>query len=103
MFTDILGVRPTAPGFTRCRIRPQLGDLGHIDITMYTVRGPIGVVAEPDGLGHRLTLTLPSGCAGELLVPEGAETGLPLIEELSQGGLWAFRLEPGQTYHVQLY
>jgi hypothetical protein len=102
LFTDILGIRPTEPGFTRCRIRPQLGDLGRIDITAYTVRGPIGFVAEPDGAGHRVALSLPSGCAGELLLPDGAETGLPLIEELSPAGFRAFRLNPGQTHQFRL-
>ena len=41
LFMDIAGIRPTAPGFARCQIRPQLGDLEHLSLTANTVRGPI--------------------------------------------------------------
>jgi hypothetical protein len=79
LFHDILGVKPTAPGFTRCSIRPQLGDLEELDVTMQTVQGPIHFMAVPEEAGHTITLTLPSGCtadveAKEPFVAEGGRT-----------------------------
>ena len=32
---DIAGIRPTAPGYARCQIRPQLGDLQELELTVH--------------------------------------------------------------------
>jgi hypothetical protein len=98
LFTDIAGIRPSAPGFARCRVRPQLGDLGRLDLTAYTVRGPIRLVAEPAGGRHLVALTLPQGCAGELLLPAGSPATLPPLGQDQALGLSAFRLDPGRTH-----
>jgi alpha-L-rhamnosidase len=102
LFTDILGIRPLEPGFARCRVRPQLGDLGELDITAYTVRGPIHFTAEPTGAGHSVALSLPEGCTGELLLPEGARADLPALGEQPIAGLRAFGLDPGQTHRFSI-
>jgi alpha-L-rhamnosidase len=67
LYMDIAGIRPTAPGFARCRIRPQLGDLPDLDLTAWTVRGPIRFTAKRDGSGHRVTLSLPAGCDADVV------------------------------------
>ena len=97
LFGGIAGVEPLAPGFARCRVRPQLGDLGRLALTAHTVRGPIRFGAEPAGAGHDIMLKLPEGCAGELLLPAGAQANLPPIEIERADGLFAFRVEPGAT------
>jgi len=71
LFMSIAGIRPTAPGFARCEVRPQLGDLGRLDVTAHTVRGPIHFAAEKVEGGHRVALTLPDGIAAERVVPGG--------------------------------
>jgi hypothetical protein len=102
VFTDIVGIIPIEPGFSRCRVRPQLGDLGRIDITAYTVRGPIRFVAEPCDGGHLVSLALPGDCAGELLLPAGTRTTLQPIDQAHTPGLAAFRLDPGTTQRLLL-
>jgi hypothetical protein len=97
LFTDIAGIRPAAPGFARCRVRPQLGDLGRLDLTAHTVRGPIKFRAERSGRGHQAELTLPPDCDGQLLLPAGVQTSLAQLETEHPLGLHAFRLEPGTT------
>ena len=69
-----LGDRPC---FARCQIRPQLADLGDVKLTYYTVRGPIHFAAERQAGGHRVSVRLPAGCEGELLLPRGEGVGLP--------------------------
>ncbi len=102
LFQDIAGIRPTAPGFARCQIRPQLRDLGSLDITAYTVRGPIRLVAEPQGDGHRVQVMLPADCEAELLVPAGSSgAGEPLVPDHPLG-LHRFRLQAGQTNTLQI-
>ncbi len=85
--TDIAGIRPAAPGFARCQVRPQLGDLAQLDLTAHTVRGPIRFVAQQVGGLHHITVTLPPGCGGELLLPAGAAPGLPLLDQQHPLGL----------------
>jgi len=102
LFTDIAGIRPTAPGFARCQVRPQLGDLGRLDLIAHTVRGPIQFVAEREGNQHHVVLTLPPGCAGELLLPAGTASALPPLDQGHPFGLSAFRLDPGRTYQFSL-
>ncbi|MBN8218760.1 MAG: alpha-L-rhamnosidase [Spirochaetes bacterium] len=42
----ILGVRPTAPGFSRAILRPELGDLEWVEGTVPTPHGPIKIRVE---------------------------------------------------------
>jgi hypothetical protein len=97
LFMDIAGIRATEPGFARCQVRPQLGDLGHVELTAHTVRGPIRFAAEPSGAGHRVSLTLPKDCKGELLLPPGVPCDLqPLVPDHTLG-LKRFGLKSGET------
>jgi hypothetical protein len=96
LFMDIAGIRPAAPGFARCEIRPQLGDLGEVELVARTPRGPILFKAVPEGEGHRVTVELPAGCEGELLLPEGAKTALPAAGSAGADGLRRHRLPPGE-------
>ena len=68
-FSDLAGIRPLAPGFTRCHIRPQLADLPDLKLTYHTVLGPIHFAGERLAKGHRYTISVPAGCEAELLLP----------------------------------
>ncbi len=96
LFMDIAGIRPTAPGFSRFQVRPQLGDLADLDLTYYTVRGPIRFVAVKRPEGQRISLAVPKGCEAELLLPPGASTSLPALAPDHRLGLKRFRLEAGR-------
>ena len=76
LFMDIAGIRATAPGFAHCEIRPQLADLGDLELTYYTVRGPIQFTAKRQPAGHEVTIRLPAGCNAELLMANAS--GIPL-------------------------
>ncbi len=95
LFLDIAGIRPTAPGFTQCVVRPQLADLGRLDLTANTIRGPIRFIAEPAPGGHHVSLTLPAGCEGELLLPATTQPSLEALTPDHPLGLKRFRLEAG--------
>jgi hypothetical protein len=101
-YTEVAGIRPTAPGFARCQVRPQLGDLDRLDLEAYTVRGPIRFLAKKVPGGHRLTLTLPAGCQGELLVVDGKGIDLPPLPGDEKLRLKRFQLEPGKEHVVRV-
>ena len=69
LFMDIAGIRPTAPGFTSCEIRPQLGDLKDLEIVYHTPPGPIHFRAKANEQGHDITITPPQGCRATLILP----------------------------------
>jgi hypothetical protein len=80
LFMDIAGIRPLAPGFSRCQIRPQLGDLPDLELTAQTVRGPIAFSAERQGEGHHVRVSLPAEVEAEIVAPPAAK------HRLARGG-----------------
>lgn len=101
-FMDVAGIRAMVPGFTHCQVRPQLADLGSLDLQTQTVRGPIRFRAEAEAGGHRVTLTLPPGCEGTLLVPEAQGIDLPPLSGVDAQGLKRFRIEPGKEHSFRI-
>lgn len=63
LLREIAGIRPTEPGFAACIIAPQPGDIGPLELTYHTVRGPIQFSGAPgvDGV-YRAMVTTPPGC-----------------------------------------
>lgn len=89
LFMDIAGIRANAPGFTRCQIRPQLGDLEQLSLTAHTVRGPILFEARAARNGHEVRVSLPDGCAGEVLVrPDSSTLKRELLAAGQAGTFW---------------
>ena len=102
LFMNVAGIQPLEPGFRRCEIRPQLGDLDDLDLTAYTVRGPIHFHSQGP-LGRReLAITLPTGCEGELVLPAGEQ---PDLERLGsqRNGLNRYRLAMGTSVRLTLH
>ncbi len=95
LLMDIAGIRSAAPGFARCTVRPQLADLGRLDLTVNTPRGPIPFSAVPENGGHRVTVALPAGCEGELLLPATAHVDLEALVPDHPLGLKRYRLPAG--------
>jgi hypothetical protein len=89
LFMDLAGIRATAPGFARCQIRPQLGDLEQLSLTAHTVRGPIQFEARAARNGHEVRVSLPDGCAGEVLVrPDSSTSKRELLAAGQAGTFW---------------
>lgn len=96
------GIQPLAPGFQRVEIRPQLADLARLDLTAYTVRGPIRFTAEGT-LGNRdLTLALPPGCEGELVLPQKETVPLARLGGPAPSGCARYQLPAGKTTTLHL-
>ena len=102
LYMGIAGILPLEPGFTRCMVRPQPGDLERVHLTARTVKGDIHFAC--DGLrgNRRLSVGMPSGCSGELVVD--AREALPLDGLPASGDrdLRRFLLPAGTTTNVTL-
>jgi alpha-L-rhamnosidase len=97
LYMDIAGIRPGAPGFEKAEIRPQLGDLTGLELTVHTPRGPIGFRAEAQEEGHHAWVTLPADCPGELVLPVTEGKGVAVTDADRAQGLERFALPAGQT------
>lgn len=72
LYQCLAGIRPTRPGFEACEIRPQLADVGDLDIVAHTPRGPIAFNAVRTATGHHVRVKVPDACEAMLALP-GAE------------------------------
>ncbi|MCB9782736.1 MAG: alpha-L-rhamnosidase N-terminal domain-containing protein [Candidatus Omnitrophica bacterium] len=97
LYMDIAGIRPTSPGFDTCVVRPQLSGFGQLELTSHTPHGPIHFIATPENGGHRVTVTMPEDCEGELLLPSSAHPNLEALAPDHPLGLKRFRLPPGSS------
>ncbi|MHB0998470.1 MAG: alpha-L-rhamnosidase-related protein [Armatimonadota bacterium] len=68
---NLAGIRPVTPGFTECEIMPQLGDLPDLEVTAYTVRGPVRFKAHKRSAGYHILLNIPNSIKACFVVPEG--------------------------------
>jgi alpha-L-rhamnosidase len=67
--TEVLGIKPAKPGFETVRLEPKLGGLAWAKGTFPSVRGPVGVDWKSAPKEFRIETRLPSGSAGELVLP----------------------------------
>lgn len=72
-YMGLAGIRPLTPGFKRVEIRPQPADLEHLELTAYTVRGPLRFGTHGRRGERELSIETPPDCEGELVLP-GKET-----------------------------
>jgi hypothetical protein len=97
LFMGLAGIQPLLPGFERCLIRPQPADLTELSVTAPTVRGNLVVrTLGPSGARH-LTISVPPGCTGELVVSEQEHLPAPRFPDADSRGLHGYLLAPGTT------
>jgi hypothetical protein len=97
---SLAGIRPTAPGFTKCQLRPQTADLSSLELTARTVRGDIrfachGVVGE-----RQLEVEVPHGIDATLLLDPRESPGLPSTGKTK--GLTGYMIPAGKPVRLDL-
>ena len=70
LYQGIAGVTPLTPGYERTQIRPQLGDLENVSLSVHTPQGPITFSSKGKKGKRDLTIGVPQGITVELLVDE---------------------------------
>lgn len=66
---ELLGARPTAPGYTGWEVRPHPGDVAWAQGLLPTPHGPLGVEWENTASSFTLTLQVPRGTRGTVFLP----------------------------------
>ena len=101
-FHGLAGLRPLVPGFGRVELRPQLADLRPLDLTAHTVKGPIRFRAEGQVGSRDLTLALPPGCEGEIVLRREESVPLERMPGPTPAGHSRYGLPAGQTTRLRL-
>ena len=94
---SLAGLRPLAPGFRRCEIRPQPVDLQLLEVTTHTPLGPLGFESRGGPGARTISIGLPDGCAGELVVRREESLKLDRIDAPAPAGHLRYRLPAGKT------
>ena len=102
MYMSIAGIQPSAPGFSRCRIRPQLADLEGLDLVVPTVRGELSFHAGGKTGDRIITISLPRDCEGELVLDKREKPDLPRISDELWHGNYRYRMGAGTETTVKL-
>ncbi len=70
---DVIGLRPTAPGFATWRLQPRLADLGEVELDAHTVGGCFRIRTRCDAGERTLEVAVPGGVGtGDIIGVDGA-------------------------------
>ena len=101
-YQGLAGIRPLAPGFKRLEIRPQLVDLEQLDLVAHTVRGPLRFHAHGRLRARELTVDLPPGSEGELVLPLEEHVTLQRATDTAPPGHVRYRLPTDKRLSLRL-
>ncbi len=96
LFMGVAGITPTAPGFARCRIRPQPADLTTVTLAVPTPRGELFFQTEGEKGNRQLTVRIPAGCEADLDVDARENVNLPPTSLPGHPARLLFRLPAGR-------
>jgi alpha-L-rhamnosidase len=101
-YHGLLGLKPLAPGFRRFELRPQLGDLSDLDITAFTVQGPLSFRAHGPCGQREVTIQLPPNAQGELVLPRTEQVNLPTAPGPVPAAHRRYRMNPASPLNLCL-
>jgi hypothetical protein len=101
-YLGLAGIRPLEPGFKRVEIRPQPADLGQMELTAPTVRGPLTVRSLGNRGNRELAIELPKGCEGELVLDENETVALNLAARQTPSGPRRYLIPAGKGITLKL-
>jgi len=101
-FMGLAGIRPLEPGFGRVEIRPQPADLSQLELIARTVRGPLLFRSLGNRGNRELTLEMPEGCEGEIILPEQERVDLMPTAVKGASGPRRYILPAGQSTSLKL-
>ncbi len=101
-FMGLAGIRPLEPGFRKAEIRPQPFDLEGLDLTAWTVSGPLRYECHGHKGDRRLFIGLPKGCSGDLVLPQEEKVAIPASATPAPRGFSRYAIEAGREYLLNL-
>ncbi len=101
-YMGLAGIRPLEPGFRRVEVRPQVADLEDLELTAFTVHGPVHFLSKGKLGDRKLTVEMPKDCSGELVLSERETVGLTLLPGQAPTGPRRYALPAGEEVTLRL-
>jgi hypothetical protein len=101
MAMSVAGIQPISPGWKRCLIHPQPGDLTALALTTETPQGPLSLTTAGASGERTLSLSLPAGCDADLVLDRRERIIAPEAPSAIRGTR-TFRLAGGEKYEFRL-
>ncbi len=102
LYMSLLGLRPLEPGYARYELRPQLADLGSLDILAQTAQGPLSFKAEGQPGRREIEIETPREGKGEIVLPIGESVKLEPLPGPAPEGCVRLRLPAGARVDLRL-
>jgi len=99
-YMDLAGIKPITPGYTKFSVEPLPGSLELLEIQNYTPSGPIGFKCSGKKGKRILSIKVPLGISGELVLDSREK--VKLKELTSVQNLKHYELAPGSTIELKL-
>ncbi|MCC6396976.1 MAG: alpha-L-rhamnosidase, partial [Bacteroidetes bacterium] len=102
LIMGIAGIQPTAPGFARCRLRPQPADLDHMAVTVPTVRGPLSLRTDGPKGDRAVRIRIPETSDAELVLDAREHVPLKQLRRSPDGRTDVYALASGIEHVLHL-
>jgi hypothetical protein len=102
IYYGILGIHPVKPGFEKCTIMPQPGDIEKLEIQAHTVKGMIAFEMTGKQFDRIITISVPQGMDCEMILDHREKIELPLGSEIVEKGQKAYKLPTGKNVKLDL-
>ena len=101
-YHGLMGLKPLLPGFSRFEVKPQFGNLNHLELTAHTVQGPITLRAQGAAGERQVAFELPPEGQGEIVLPIHEKVGLPKSSAPAPAGHVRYALPRGGSVSLKL-
>jgi hypothetical protein len=101
-YQGLAGIRPLTPGFKRVELRPQPGDLDHLEMTAHTVLGPLHFSSNGKLGAREVTIKLPPHCEGEIVLRSEETVNLARAAGPAPTGHLRYQIPTGATAVLRL-
>jgi hypothetical protein len=90
------------PGFEKCVISPQPGDLEELSLLAHTVKGTIEFEMTGKKLDRTIVISIPNDMDCEIILNQREEIKLSAGSEIVKNGQKAYKLEASQKVKLHL-
>jgi hypothetical protein len=102
IYHGILGILPVKPGFEKCKITPQPGDLEELKMFAHTVKGPIQFEMTGKKFNRIITIAIPYGMDCEIILDYRENVELEMGIESVDKNQAAYKLPAGKKSKLHL-
>jgi len=95
---SIVGLKPLEPAYREFELRPQLGDLEGVDVTIHTIKGPVHFTSSGPKGRRTIRFTTPPDCEGRLVLDDRENVELPAAQGETRAGVKSYGLRGNKEY-----